>query len=255
MQSCAQNVTDTPAKKLALTQEDSLKLNHYFDKLEKLPLFSQRRGLYIDSALAISPESAYMWQQRAMPLFKQKKYEIGMVYLDNAVKYNPNRYLDYRAFMKCIFSKNYTESIKDFQAAQTLKGNSFVMDHSCDFYIGLCYLQLNRLDSAEYFIKKTIEEEKKTISDETWIHFLHWFYLGIIKFEQEDYSTAVTYFDKTLKLYTRFSDAKYYKAICLENMQKEKEALSLMVEASENFEQGYTINEDNAIYELSLIHI
>ena len=106
------------------------------------------------------------------------------------------------------------------------------------------------MDSAEYLIVKTIEEEKKSRSDETWIHHLHWFYLGIVFFEKENNEKAIEYFDKCLKLNPNFSDAKYYKAICLENLGKEKEALGLMLEAGKDFDRGYTINEDNAIYEM-----
>lgn len=115
--------------------------------------------------------------------------------------------------------------------------------------MGLSYLQLNKLDSAEYMISKTIEEELKLRSNESWIHFLHWFYLGIVLYEKENYSKAIEYFDKSIKTYPNFSDAKYYKAICLENLKKPKEALTLMIEAENDFKKGYTINEDNAIYE------
>ncbi len=250
MQSCAQNANSKQEIKKQLTAKDSVKLNHYFDKLERTPLFAQKRGLYIDSVLAISPKNAYLWQQRAMPLFKQKKYEIGMPYLDKAVEYAPKRYMDYRAFMKCIFSKNYTEAIQDFKAAEKLNGKSVVMDHPYDFYMGLCYLQLNQLDSAEYLISQVIEDKRKAHpNDETWVHFLHLFYMGVVLFEKEDYSKAIIYFDKSLKQYAQFSDVKYYKAICLDNMGQRKEALALMIEASNDLEKGYTINEDNAIYE------
>ena len=247
-QSCAQNTISEQLKQLSV--QDSLRVDKYLEKTEGLPIFSPRRGLYIDSALTIVPQNSYLWQQRAMPLFKQKKYEIAMPYLESAVKYNPKRYMDYRAFIKCIFQKKYTEAIKDFKSAQLLNGNSIVMDHSYDFYMGLCYLQLNKLDSAEYLIKSTIEEERKLRSNDSWIHFLHWFYLGIVLYEKEDYPTAIEHFDRCLKLYATFSDAKYYKAICLDNLEKSKEALTLMIEAENDFKKGYTITEDNAIYEI-----
>lgn len=247
--SCAQSVIENKEKKKSVTAQDSIKLNYYFEQLEALPLFSQKRGTYIDSVLTILPDNAYAWQQRAMPLLKQKKYEIAMPYLNKAVDLDPKKYLDYRAFIRCIFSKDYTGSIVDFKNAQKQFGTSIVMDHSYDFYMGLCYLQLNKLDSAEYLIAKTIEDEKKNRSDESWIHFLHWFYYGITQFEKDNYEKAIVYFDKSLKSYQQFSDAKFYKAMCLENLKKEKEALSLMIEASQDYEKGYTINEDNAIYE------
>jgi hypothetical protein len=57
---------------------------------------------------------AYLWQQNQCPIFKAKKYEVGMKYLDKAVKYNPERWQSYRAF-KMYFAKTYKESIIDFE--------------------------------------------------------------------------------------------------------------------------------------------
>jgi tetratricopeptide (TPR) repeat protein len=37
--------------------------------------------------------------------FKAKKYEVGMKYLDKAVKYNPERWQSYRAFIN-VFCQN-----------------------------------------------------------------------------------------------------------------------------------------------------
>jgi hypothetical protein len=42
---------------------------------------------------------------KSMPILKAKKYEVGMKYLDKAVKYNPERWQSYRAFIKCILPK------------------------------------------------------------------------------------------------------------------------------------------------------
>ena len=41
------------------------------------------------------PTNAYLWQQKAMPFFKQKKYELGLQYLDSAIKYDQTNYEDY----------------------------------------------------------------------------------------------------------------------------------------------------------------
>jgi tetratricopeptide (TPR) repeat protein len=254
LQSCAQNTAskpDNPPNKKTFSAQDSTKLNHYYKKLETSSIFTYKGGLYLDSILSIDTENARLWQQRAMPLFKQKKYEIGMPYLDNAVKYDPKSWLDYRAFMKCIFSKNYSSAIEDFKAAEKQNGKSYVMDHPYDFYMGLCYLQLNKLEDAERLISQVIEEKRKAHpNDETWVHFLHLFYMGIVYMEKEEYQRAIDTFDKSLKQYSQFSDVKYYKSICLDYLGKKKEAFELLTEALEDVKKGYTINEDNAVYEI-----
>ena len=248
--SCGQisNNRDEEYNKLSL--QDSIKVIAYMDSISKAPLYSNRRQRYLDSALSIIPRAAELWQQKAMPLFKQKKYELGMDYLDNAVKYDrTNHYLEYRAFIKCIFQKSYKEAIVDFDLATKQNGNSVVMDHSYGFYKGLCYLQLNKLDSAQYFFIKDINEDKNRLG-ESWIHPLLYFYIGIVQYEKELYSQSIESFNNCLEKYSQFSDAQFYKALCLEQQGNTKQALELLIMAQENLRLGYTINEDNSVYEM-----
>jgi tetratricopeptide (TPR) repeat protein len=249
IQACAQNSNNGKTQK-KISHQDSLRYVIYLDSASTCPLFSQRRQLYLDSALQIKPQNARLWQQKAMPLFKQKKYELGMSYIDMAVQYDDktHHFLEYRAFIKCIFQKSYREALKDFDLVIQKKGNSYVMDHTYEFYKGLCYLQLNKLDSAEYFITKCINEEKAA-KGEDWIHYLHLFYKGVIEFEKEDYISSIQTLDECLKKYPQLPDALYYKANCLYRQQNLRGALELLIQAKEFMKQGYHINEDNAIYE------
>jgi tetratricopeptide (TPR) repeat protein len=40
------------------------------------------------------------------------------------------------------------------------------------------------------------------------------------KYEQNKWEEAIIIFDKSLKMYPEFSDAKYYKAICYAKLKK-----------------------------------
>jgi tetratricopeptide (TPR) repeat protein len=231
-----------------LSKADSALFKRYKDSAFSISIYSARHQRYLDSALLVSPHNAYMWQQKAMPLYKQKKYEAGAPFLDSAVKYDASRWLDYRGFMKCIFQKRMQEAIGDFHLAKQVIGNGVVMDHSYDFYIGLSYLQLNQLDSAEYYLTKTLEDQKKALGED-WVHFLDLFYLGVVLYEKEDYTGAIKALDRSLRLYKNFSDAKYYKAICLKKLGRANEALAVMKEAEQDFKDGYSMTEDNVIYE------
>ena len=223
------------------------KLAHYYAKTADVRLFSQARQKYIDSILMIDHYNAYLWQQKAMPLFKQKKYELGLQYLDSAIKYDQtNHYIEYGAFMKCIFVKNYKESIKDFELIKVKNKNGFIMDHSYDFYIGLSYLQLNQFQKAEEFLKSSIEYSELKWKE---AHYVEYFYLGIVKMEQENLSEANRFLEKTLSVYKEFPDALYYKAQLLELQNKYAEAKPLIEQAILNYSKGYSLNEDNAKYE------
>src|SRR6186713_2668322 len=69
----------------------------------------------LDEGLKKDGTIAYLWQQKAMPYFKARKYEVGMPFLDKAVQYNAERWLPYRGFIKCIFSKSYKDAIADLE--------------------------------------------------------------------------------------------------------------------------------------------
>lgn len=230
------------------TATDSARAQQYFKKSFAYHIFSAKHQLYLDSALMLIPTHDYYWQQKSMPLYKTQKYQLGKPFLDSAVKYNATRWLDYRAFMQCIFEKNYTEALAGFRLSKNVLGNKTVMDHPYDFYIGLCHLQLNNVDSSQYYFDKCIADTKSKLG-ESWVHYMHLFYRGITAFELEQYEQAITYFDKAIAIYKNFSDAQYYKAVCLVRLNKWQEAAPVAAMAKDNYDKQTTINEDNAIYE------
>ena len=87
----------------------------------------------LDQGLKKDSTVAYLWQQKAMPYFKCKKYEVGMQYLDKAVFYDKKEWLPYRGFIKCVFSKTYKEAITDLEECIKLYGNGYRMDHPYSF--------------------------------------------------------------------------------------------------------------------------
>jgi tetratricopeptide (TPR) repeat protein len=200
----------------------------------------------LDEGLKEDSTVAYFWQQKAMPYFKFRKYEVGMAYLDKAVLYDERRWLSYRAFIKCIFAKTYKEAIKDFEKCIQNEGNTYVMDHTYQFHIALSYLQLNEFEKAEAIFQTDINEQEQKWGE---AHYVDLFYYGISKYEQGKWHEAIVEFDKSLKQHTQFSDAKYYKAICLGHLNKTEEFRLLMQEAKADRDNGHSMNEDNSIYE------
>ena len=200
----------------------------------------------LDEGLKQDSTIAYLWQQKAMPYFKARKYEVGMHYLDKAVLYNPKRYLSYRAFIKCIFVKNYKDAIVDFEKCIEMEGNTYVMDHTYNFHIALSYLQLNEFKKAEIIFEKDIAEQEKQWGE---AHFLDLFYFGISKYEQGKWEEAIEQFDKSLSFYPDFSDVEYYKSVCLMQLDRIEEFEKLYDKAKKDAANGHTIAEDNVIYE------
>jgi tetratricopeptide (TPR) repeat protein len=212
------------------------------------PLFSHRRMDLIDSALKYLPQDAYVWQQRGMPLAKQRKYELALRYTDSAVKYDERRWLGYRAFMKTIFNKDYESALVDLNRCEKLRPGAEEMDHPWRFWMGLCFLQLNEFDSAETSLKQVFDRDMKY--GDGWLHVLHALYYGIALYEQRKYQNAANTIDLALKSFPDFADAQYYKALCLIELGKKHDALALLEAAKVDLEAAKTFNEDNSVYEM-----
>jgi tetratricopeptide (TPR) repeat protein len=209
-------------------------------------LYSTEWQECLNSCLEYDSTNAFFWQQKAMPLFKARKYEAGMVFIDKAVKYDQKRYLDYRAFIKCIFAKDYKDAIVDFEKCIALYGNNYVMDHTYKFHIALSYLQLNNFKMAESIFKEDINDQ---VSRRKEAHYLDLFYYGISLYQQKKWDEAIAVFNLSLAQYSTFSDVKYYKAICLARKGLLEESNILFKESEKDFISGYTINEDQIYYE------
>ena len=201
----------------------------------------------LDQGLKKDNTIAYLWQQKAMPYFKARKYEIGMPFLNKAVQYDAQRWQPYRGFMKCIFSKQYKSAIADLEACNKKFGSGYVMDHSYNFYIAISYLQLNEFTKAEKLLQSYVDEiyQKRDKLE----HPTAYFYLGIAKFELKKFDEAIAIFDKAIKIYPNFSDAKYYKAICLLRLDATTDVKNLFAECKADYKSGNKLNEDNTIYE------
>ena len=201
----------------------------------------------LDSALALDSTLAQVWQQKAMPALKAGRNEVGMRWLDKAVQFDPNAYMAYRGFMKCIFTRDYLGAIADFAQADQLQPGAYVMDHPYAFYRGLSYLQLMQYKPAEAALRASIAQRER-MQPGAGGHHLDAFYLGITLYEQARYADAEKEFKQALKRYPQFADAHYQLARCLYRLGHPEKGDTAYAEAKKHLAQGYTINEDNAIY-------
>ncbi|MDQ2771894.1 MAG: hypothetical protein M3Y54_15505, partial [Bacteroidota bacterium] len=129
--------------------QDSL-VARYLDRgAHRISYLSPQWGQYCDSLIAACPNIAYAYQQKAMPLIKCGDYAKAFPLVNKAVELDANRWLAYRGFLKCIFSKDYLGAIADFQRVARLKPNGREMDHTYPFFEGICELELGHYQRAE----------------------------------------------------------------------------------------------------------
>ncbi len=201
---------------------------------------------YLESAIKVYPDDAELWREVATSHFKAGEYAPAIRYINKAVELDPKTWLGYRAFMKCIFMKDYANAIQDFKQALTLKNGYYQMDHTYHFYIAISYLKISQLDSADYYMAQSLKIQMPDGKGSG--HHLDWLYWGLIKHQQKDYGKAIEYYDKSLGLFSQFPDPLYYKALILRKKKKHKEANELLEKAEKALKQGYKINEDNEVY-------
>ncbi|MEQ9168665.1 MAG: tetratricopeptide repeat protein [Fulvivirga sp.] len=203
---------------------------------------------WIDKGIQEDSTIAYLWQQKALPFWKQKKYQSAIVYYTKAVELDRQHWLSRLAFLKCVFAKDYEGSLTDLKNYKKEYGSTFEQDHSLEFYMGICYLQLNQFNEALKTLKENVETQEKENGID-WVHFLDRYYLAIAYYEKNNYAMAISELDKVLKEYPKFSDAQYYKSICLNYLGEKDNAKTLMAIGKSNFENGNTFNEDSNQYE------
>jgi len=204
-------------------------------------------GDWINKGIQKDSTIAYLWQQKALPFWKTQKYSQAILYYNKAVELDPQKWLSRLGFLKCIYAKDYHAALKDLVSYKNEFGSTYEQDHALEFYVGLCYLQINQFEQALSTLEDMIAKQESEYGT-NWVHYLDRFYLGITYFELGDYEKAILKFSKVLVEYPKFSDAQFYKAICLNELGQKAEARELLTKGKSNFKIGYTINEGSSTY-------
>lgn len=227
-----------------------IKAEAYLDSIGRIhSIYTLEGQHYADTALMIDPTFAYVWQQKAMPHLKNGDFPHWIELIDKAVALDSARWLQYRAFCKITFMKDYEGGLKDINKAQGRNKNEqlFVMDHSYNYWRSLCYMEMGRLDSALFFMQKSVDMQLNARGFE-WTHYGDLFYLGVLYFDKNQIDKAIYYIDASLKNYDLFPDALYYKALILIQLGKKEEAVDYYNRLVAARKKGYRMNEDNEIY-------
>lgn len=243
-QSVPQKTADTCGNQ---QYQDSL-IAKYIDRgAQKFSYLDPRWIAYCDSLIAICPNIAVAYQQKAVPLIKDGKYEEAFVLENKAATLDPKRWMAYRGFLKCIFTKDYEGAILDFQQAARLNANGREMDHTYPFFEGLSHMELRDYAKAESSFKKDLLLQKGADGKGS-IHFNTLFYVGVLYFEMKNYATAETYLKQCLQQYSKHPEANYYLALIYKFQSKKEQAKHYLATAQAALASGYRLNEDNIYY-------
>jgi tetratricopeptide (TPR) repeat protein len=190
---------------------------------------------------------AYAYQQKAVPLIKDAKYAEAFALENRAAELDPQAWLAYRGFLKCIFTKDYEGAISDFQQVARLKPGSREMDHTYPFFEGLCNLELGNYQRAEANFKEEIRQQKGPGGQQV-VHFNTLFYVGVLYLEMKNYAQAQRYLAQCLKAYPQHPEANYYLGLTEQAKGNQEAARRYLLAAQKALASGYRLNEDNIYY-------
>jgi tetratricopeptide (TPR) repeat protein len=226
---------------------DSLVTRYIENGAHKFSYNDPRWGQYCDSLLAVCPNVAYAYEQKAVPLIKDGKYAEAFALENRAAELDPQAWLAYRGFLKCIFTKDYEGALIDFQQVARLKPGSREMDHTYPFFEGLCNLELGNYQRAEANFKEDIRQQKGPSGQQA-VHFNTLFYVGVLYLESKNYAQAKSYLAQCLKAYPQHPEANYYLGLTYQARGDKEAARRYLLAAQQALASGYRLNEDNIYY-------
>ncbi len=149
-----------------------------------------------------------------------------------------------RGYLYLIFYRNYKKAIADFDASDTLTDYiDHPQGHSVDFWRGIAYLGLKDYENSIAYWDKHIQRETEE-SGEDWVELEAFLYRGIAYYESGNFDKALEDFDKAIQYFKQTADAKYYKALILNQQGYQDEALRLLDDAIVDFKAGFYNHRD-----------
>ena len=229
--------------------QDSLIARFVDSGAAKLPYFYNNPSWdkYLDSLLAICPQVASAYQLKAVPAIKNGEYTKAYELDERAVKLDPQQFVPYLGFLKCIFTKDYNGAIKDFDVANRIIPGGAEMDHGFYFYLGICYLQLGNYKEAGRNFNIDISSQRAT-SKTSEVHFNSLLYMALTEMGEDRFDSAIHYFNECLHIYKELPEANYYLALIYKNKKQYYLTRKYLEIAKQSVLDGYTMNEDNLFY-------
>ena len=205
---------------------------------EKFYQFDLRFHSAYDEALKISPKFDYAWREKSVAYLKSGDFITWKKLIDKAVELNPQINLDYRAWCRYQFFRDYEGALKDFENLEKIRPNN--IGHSIngdyDLYIAKAFC-LDAIGQAQ----KAIETIEKAMQRKGYSVGLYDYYqLGVLYFKQNQYDKALENFEKQSKQ-NDFAENIYYKSKV--SKIRNKDYLDLKKLALKSYDEGKTMKD------------
>lgn len=209
--------------------------------MDSLSVFSQgtmQMDLYLKLISDFEPFNHEAYMGRSVPYNKRGEHATGFAMLNKAVELAPKEHLGYRAFVKLYMMHDYEGALRDCLRLDSLTAfaKPGVWGEEMDVVIGLCYLQLGDYKTAKTRISASIKDITRKHGKQ-WNPSRSFLYLGIALMKDKQYAEAIRTFDELIHVNATYSEAYYYKALCLEAINDHKKAETTLQKCRQVFEK------------------
>ena len=196
----------------------------------EFPQGSRESQMLFDSAIMVGPKYPYAYYQKSVPFFKHGLLSEGVQILNNAIALAPQDYLCYRAYW--YFShESYAACIQDLEeyAALPNKYQTYTPGGDLDmrFLLGLSYARSGNLEKGIKAIEDCIKSYKSDID----IYPYDYYILGILYYQNEQYSKAVDVLEKQLKYHPDLANGYYQLGLVRKAQNEFSEAQKMFKKA------------------------
>lgn len=199
---------------------------------------SQQSQENLDVAISLCPNFSYAYMEKAVPYLKRGDFITWKKLIDKAVELSPENHLDYRAWCKFQFVRDYKGAIQDFDLLEKYRPGNIGYSANGDYNLyvvkAICYSALNQKDKA-------IEILENLYSNKDYHFGLYDYYqLGVTYFETGKYDKALENFEKQSKVFD-FAENIYFRSKV--SKVRNKDYLDLKSLALKSYDDGKTMKD------------
>ena len=149
---------------------------------------------------------------------KNGNYNVACQYLDTAATLNPEVY-GYYGWIMLYYYRDYKRSLEylDIYDKLTPGFRDNPAGEDIDFLRGLALMQMGKYDEAISAFSTNISNVTAE-SDEEWVNIYAFFYKGRCLHHQENYTAAISFYNKTLQYYYSSAEAYFYKGLAEQSL-------------------------------------
>lgn len=208
------------------------------DYLEKAPRYFQLTRAYHevkDSALALCPEYGVIYKTKSTAYLKTGDFINWKKYIDKAVELNPTAHLDYRAWCRFQFFRDYQGAINDLEELERLKKYDIGWCQNGHYHLSiakaLCYKMIGKQERAIEIINSQLNKDSSSAGLYTFHH------LGVLYLETKQYEKAILSFEQQSDIYD-LAESKYFLALTFDRLGEKDKVRKTLVQASELYESS-----------------